>query len=374
MCKIMVVDDEPLVREAISHVISSEFDSITLVGSTGSGDKAIELAQKERPDIIIMDIRLDDKDGLSAIEDIYDFLPRCVMMVISAYDTFSYARQALRLGVADYLLKPLNKQDIIDIINNARLRLETVRKNRNNFAAKKDIAGKEAETESFTAGYDKNIPLEKERELLRYIDLGNYPRATEKLQEICHEIEQDFSRPEIKSYSRELLIVILRQIFSVTDINSQQFKENFAREDMISALQTADSGKKALEILQDQFRQLLNYIARESDRDFGADDTLHKARNYLESNFDKPLNLDKVAGEVGLSSSYLSRSFKQKFGVSFTDYLNQLRLDRSKRLLRHSNKNIGEIAEEVGFNDGNYFSKVFKREEGVTPTEYRKKL
>ncbi len=369
MCRVMVVDDEPLVREAIAHIISSEFDSVYLVGSTGSGEKAVDLALKERPDIIIMDIRLDDQDGFKAIEEIKEFMPGCVMVVISANDSFSYARQALRLGVADYMLKPLNKQDIIDIIDNACLRVETEGSHTFFRWQDKERAGN---LRTIPLEYSGEIPLDKERELLQYINLKNFRQAREKLNEICEKISSDFFREEIKDYCREILIVIIRQIFSSTSIEKLEFTSKFKRDEMIAALRNADTGERAQEILQEHFRQLLHYLERRDKEAADADDIMHKARQYIEENYDSQLNLEEVAGEVGLSSSYFSRSFKKKFGISFTDYLNQLRVDRARRLLQSSSKNISEIAAEVGYNDSNYFSKVFKKEEGLAPTEYRK--
>ncbi len=368
MCRVMVVDDEPLVREAISHIISSEFESVYLVGSTGSGKQAVNLAREERPDIIIMDIRLDDQDGLKAIEKIKEFLPGSVMVVISAYDSFGYARQALRLGVADYMLKPLNKQDIIDIIDNACLRVETAENQEPTAWQKEEMGG---ELRSIPAKYSDEIPMDKERELLQYINLKNYSRAREKLTEICELIRADFSQEEIKDYCRELLIVIIRQVFSSTSLETLEFTGRFNREEMAAALKNAEGGEKAQQILENQFHRLLNYLEKRDKESADADDVLHQARRYIETNFDSQLNLAEVAGKVGLSSSYFSRSFKKKFGISFSDYLNQLRLDKARRLLRNSRKNISEIAAETGYNDSNYFSKVFKKETGLAPTEYR---
>ncbi len=372
MCKVMVVDDEPLVREAISHVISSEFDSVHIAGSTGSGDRAVDLARQEQPDIIIMDIRLDDRDGLSAIEEIKNFLPGTVMVVISAYDSFSYARQALRLGVADYMLKPLNKQDIIDLIDNACLRVETEK----NFAGRSygpdtgtGSAGAEDEP-GIPGDYSGDIPLEKERELMRYIDMENYARASDKMEEIARAAGENLEGEELIGYCRELLIVVMRKAFSSSGVDSVEFTHHFKREEMIGAIRSAPDGESALEILQDQVRRLLNYLTR-NHRQGQSQDVLQEVRRFIDENYSSDITLAGVAREAGLSKSYLSRRFKRRFQVSFSTYLNQLRIDEARRLLRSTDMSVREIAAEVGFNDSNYFSRVFKKEEGLTPTEYR---
>ncbi len=365
MCRVMVVDDEPLVRDAVAHVVSSEFENIELAASTGSGEKAIELASRERPDIILMDIRLDGRGGLEALKEIKEFLPGAAMVVISAYDNFSYARQAIRLGVLDYLLKPVNKQDIVDIINNARLQAES----RSVPPAVKSSADNPEKNE-YPTDYDGRIPLEREKELLDYIEMENYFQAAEKLEQICEEVDERFTDEEKCHYSRELLIVIMRQIFTSAGLEKLDFTERFDRSGLLADLEAAECGSKALQVLQEHFRRMLNFLLDEKS---DGEEPLERARRYLEENYDESISLDELAAEAGLSPSYLSRSFKQRFGLSFSEYLNRLRLDEARRLLRSSRKNVGEIAREVGFNDSNYFSRVFKQEEGIPPSRYRRR-
>lgn len=93
---------------------------------------------------------------------------------------------------------------------------------------------------------------------------------------------------------------------------------------------------------------------------------------YIEQNYSKPLYLESVAEEVGLSTVYLSNLFKKETGKNFTDYVTEYRLQIASNLLKNSILNVSEIANSVGFSDGRYFSKQFKRFFGIKPTEYRK--
>lgn len=100
---------------------------------------------------------------------------------------------------------------------------------------------------------------------------------------------------------------------------------------------------------------------------------IKEAITFIRFNFDQPLSLNTLAETLGINPSYLSRSFKNALGMTLTDYINQLRIEEAKYLLDHSNDSVTEIASHVGFNDSNYFSKVFHKWEHMTPHGYRKR-
>ena len=88
--------------------------------------------------------------------------------------------------------------------------------------------------------------------------------------------------------------------------------------------------------------------------------------------FDKDISLSRAAGEVGMNKDYLSSLLKRETGIGFSDYVNRLRISKAQELLKTTNKRSYEIAQEVGFQDESYFSRVFKRMVGVRPNEYKK--
>ncbi|MBR1930183.1 MAG: helix-turn-helix domain-containing protein [Lachnospiraceae bacterium] len=99
---------------------------------------------------------------------------------------------------------------------------------------------------------------------------------------------------------------------------------------------------------------------------------LQAVREYLEGHFQEKIRLDALAESFYINKFYLTRIFKEQFGVSINAYLLQLRITRAKQLLRFSDKTVEEIAGECGMNDANYFSRMFKKVEGVTPGQFRK--
>ncbi|TCL54754.1 helix-turn-helix protein [Hydrogenispora ethanolica] len=127
MYRLMIVDDEPIVLKAISHVVETSCQEMEIVGRTGSGMEAVALALREKPDILMIDIELTGLNGLDAAAEIKKALPDLLIVIISAYDNFQYAKQGITLGVMDYLLKPVARDDIIAILGAAARRLEEQR-------------------------------------------------------------------------------------------------------------------------------------------------------------------------------------------------------------------------------------------------------
>jgi|GEM_PF-5665721 len=128
MYKLLIVDDERLVLRSLSHIVKRHCPEISVVGTIQSGAEAVAVALDKKPDIIFMDIKLDGVNGLDAVEEIKKVLPQSVIIVISAYDEFQYARKSIELGVMDYLLKPVTKEKIIKILKKAVARVEEQKK------------------------------------------------------------------------------------------------------------------------------------------------------------------------------------------------------------------------------------------------------
>ena len=101
-------------------------------------------------------------------------------------------------------------------------------------------------------------------------------------------------------------------------------------------------------------------------------DVVFKITNYIKKNCQEKLTLDTLAREVYLSKSYLSSIFKEETGISLTDYITNVRIEKSKKLLTREGIAISEIAMLCGFKDQSYFSKVFKKETGISPKKFRK--
>lgn len=101
---------------------------------------------------------------------------------------------------------------------------------------------------------------------------------------------------------------------------------------------------------------------------------IHRCTQYISVNYKERITLEDTARMVYLSPAYLSRIFKQETGVTFNEYLNRVRVNKAKELLRRRELRMTDISLAVGYEDQSYFTKVFKRVAGMLPREYREKI
>lgn len=122
MLKIMIVDDEPLERQAIRLILERYRPKDQLVGEAGDGEEAVQIASKTKPDVILLDIRMPGLDGMEVAAILRPILPETRMVIISAHGEFHYAKKAVALGISDYLLKPVDTEEMMKLLD--RLELE----------------------------------------------------------------------------------------------------------------------------------------------------------------------------------------------------------------------------------------------------------
>jgi len=252
MYKLLVLDDEPFVRRGIVSLVNFEELEIDTILEAGDGEKGLELIKKEEPDIILCDINMPGINGLELSEQIKKEKPWIKIAIITGYDYFEYARQALKAGVEDYVLKPVSVDDVYDILKNMIA------------AIKRD-------------------------------------RIFKEIYKSIEEIKGD-NEPDTTGYKK-------------------------------------------------QFDELID--------------------RYLSSS---EFNLNFLADKTGFSVSYLSQLFKKIYGVSFSDYMINQRLEKSKLLLLTTSLKNYEIADKVGISDPNYFSTLFRKKYKDSPGKYKKRV
>lgn len=116
MKKLLIVDDEPLARQVLCALVKRNFDDITIVAEAQNGTQAVELARQYRPHIIAMDVKMPGLNGIEASRQILADMPEVQIVILTAYNSFDYLREAFEIGVKGYLLKPINAQEFTDKI------------------------------------------------------------------------------------------------------------------------------------------------------------------------------------------------------------------------------------------------------------------
>lgn len=235
--KILLVDDESVVRRGLKAMINNAKFPFDVILEATTGNEAVMIVEEHKPEIILLDIKIPGIDGINAAKKIKNISPQSKIIFLTAYAKFDYAQEALRSKASDYLVKPVNPEELKLTISNCI------------------------------------------DELFPYLTMSH-----------------------------------VQQVFK-------------------------------------------NVIA------------------YILENIDKPITLENVAERAHLSPSYFSTLFRKERGKTFSEFLISARMEKAKALLReNASLSIFEISEQVGYEDANYFSRIFKKKTGISPNAYRKKV
>lgn len=211
-------------------------------------------------------------------------------------------------------------------------------------------------------------PYEKEKELLTKVRTGDAQAAKGVLNDLLgYVFFCEGGRVEtMKNRALELCTLLSRIAIEGGAVTDSVFRLN---NQFLTSLQAIDT----LEALCYQLQEIVEAFVDAMFAPGGqpGHDAVRKAVTYIARHFAEPLALDVVAAHVGLSRAYFSNLFKRSTGSSFREFLNQVRVEESKRLLTGTDFALVDIAIAMGFSDQSYYSKVFKKYTGLTPKQYR---
>lgn len=247
--KVLIVDDEEHVRDAIEYLIEWDKFGVTERYTAGSVAEARKLIDQHKPQILFCDIKMPEQNGIHLIEQVKQSGENIQTIVISGYDDFEYMRAVIQAKAVDYLLKPIRKEEVENALEQA-------------IANWKDA--ELADELRKLIGFDKN---------------------------------------------------------QVTDTNN----------------------------------------------------TIVEIKNFLDEHYHEKITLDMLVSKFYLTPQYISNRFKELYQMSVIEYVTFLKIKRAKVLLLQTKKPIIDIAFELGFSNENYFSKVFKKHEELSPKKFREK-
>lgn len=375
MIKVLIADDEVTIRKGLKKLLLS-FDLDLVVNNDSSdGELAIDIAKKFKPDIMLVDINMPFLNGLDFLEQIKEYLPYTVTIIISGYDEFEYARRALQLGVFDYLLKPINRKKLYEIMSNAIDEYKHKMQERKYFKLlKNDII----EDRSFLEERILRLCLDKKldktfiEDKLKLLDMKRTSPLVIYIIDDESRIlleHMDFIRGHA-FYKDDLLVIISNLDKNVEEIKKKIVKNcnrYIGRETVISS----KVSEKGIYSLYDTFKYL-----QKIHNDKRPDAIIIRAIEYIRKNYDdSQLSLQSLSERFHVSSSYLTRMLRQELGLSFIEYLTELRLNKAISLLESSSEDvlICDIAEKIGYSSQHYFSRIFKNKTGFTPKQYKDK-
>lgn len=506
MVKLLIVDDEPIEREGMEAILRHAFE-ILEIRQAKNGRTAVELAAEWQPDVVFMDIMMPGMSGLEAVEEIQRLHPRTQFVMVTAFDTFDYARQAIKLGVKDYLLKPSKASEIAETAGRLfeglkQREQETSERQQEQAAFQKALAivetdivtqllfdhvhevhidllvgmlGSEPAEEKFVmtilvpegaerfypeikervrrrsnswigACYGNQLPLvvfrdpaqsfrsqaiglakeilavsrTKEQEgwfvgignvcgplddirnsyqksLIATMDLkvpSRYRFYSDELaggnpggiSAIKHEEKRLFDFVRLGEWETvETLVLDLIRQMERTGENALQTQQRSLEFLWITARLMGEMGIEVeapfYSVPANDHRQLIletrklaaglkaAYTEHHSRLEV---DKIQQIKQFIMEHSHEDISLDALARKVDLSPIYISKMFKEKLGINYIDFLTESRIEKAKKLLADAEKSLKEISLEVGYHEPNYFSKVFKKMNGVSPKEYRK--
>ena len=337
---ILLVDDEPPLVRDFKAVISNASPDWEVVAVAPDGEAALQLlASGLLPDLIITDIRMPVMSGLEMARTLRDQKIDVPVAVLSGYQEFDYARTALSLGVFDYLSKPVSVESVRQLLSKVAQRASERRR--------------EALDSALAAGF--SVDVSTTSVIRSALLLGKAEVVEAELRGILEGWErQSTSKTQIYRSLGLLvnnLVPTLTQVGPVLDV-------------LFGESAPGRIAKALAEWLADQdWGQV---------RPQGKSDLVLAAQLYIQSHFTQNISGEQLSQKIGIVPSYLARLFKQRLGVSPTEYCAQLRINHAQFLLQTDPPLlIRDIARAVGYEDPNYFSRVYKKITGNWPTESR---
>lgn len=390
MWKLLIAEDETIIRKGLRNAVTWEDYSIDVIDEAEDGEVALEIAKKQKSDILFIDINMPFLNGLELIEQLSGNLPESIFIVITGYDEFGYAQQAIKMGAFDYLLKPVKKGELAKTIKNATQELEKNSRNKQRDLQLKrnNQLLKERFLQNWSLGLSSDEKVVQQCQLLDIKLEGNIGISIFK---VIKEI--DVSGTE---HSWSDVLIALKNIIGDI-VKPYPFTELF--EDQMGNIVVLIPG-----IHMEQLLKLNREIKNQSERILGKIivfvekviasylDFAHQfkslteemnsessfspmvalAKDYIDHRyFENTISLQQVADNVQASPTYLSKQIKNELGVSFVQYLTKVRINKALMILKDPYLKIYEIAEMVGYSTQHYFCSAFKKVVGTSPTVYR---
>ena len=316
--KVLMADDEAAIRSLFRHFLDKYPSPYITYEIFSTGDELRQACLKNAPNVVFTDIKMPGTSGLEAIYEIKQATADNATgyYVISGYTDFDYALQSLRLGIKDYLLKPMKYSQIESILRK--------------------------EEENIFMG----ITLEDAWKL-------NNESLARKLSDCVQNLALAY---QIRDRSYQKVLQNWAFIASGIPIDKTYFKEKFG-----TAIEDFSAQKTFFE----------NASESESEEKYSRQ-IVKKVVEIIENNYQNAaLGMDSIADKLGYSTQYLSMAFSKEEGMHFSAYLTKVRINNAIHLLENTKMRVKDIAEACGYSYSSYFIKVFRKQTGHSPEEFR---
>lgn len=354
---ILVVEDEVVVLQNMCEFIQGIGEPFLLLGSARNGVEALEYFRKQPVHILLTDIRMPQMDGLKLIEEVHKTWPQTYTVILSGYNDFKYAQQAIKYGVKDYLLKPLNKIELVSTLVGI---YEKTYESIDSYASLMINQEK----------WDVNL-ISIEDQLIERVEIGNVNGAIESVTSLLEAFKSKVGEDALKivPFVTDTLIMLNKRISSFEGLE-------IPLESPLHEIKKAVKSTYSYSQIKDAVIEYAASCAKsvQEYRTWSSPDVLFRCQEILKSHYMQNISLREMAELVNVTPSYLSRLIKKELGKTYLDYVHGLRLEKAKDLLSNKVLKIMEVANKVGYVNAYYFTRMFKKKYGMTPEEYRNGL
>lgn len=408
MTRIFLVDDEPLVLIGMQGMLNWSELGYEVAGTARNGAEALKAIEEKRPDIVVSDIRMPVMDGFTLAESCHkDGSALPVFIMLTSYEEFDYVKRSMRLGVVDYLVKiDLTAEGLAAALDKARTVVEKERRLQEPSApavsmdSYRDRLFLQLYSGSLTdrARFDRQCAeLDLHFDAPQYaVALGSLQvpeQATDQLLTLSTGVTRMAAETLPKYHPCRVTGMDLRHFSVLLPLQEGEDPEatlapalqatgqilyNYFSSPIYWAvgrpvkdiLQVAQSQKDAFATLQLLQRCAGGVLPRAAQHA----QVVAQVQQYIREHLAERLTLNEVAAVFNFSPNYLSQLFAQNSESGFVEFVTATRIAAAKETMASTDMKIYEISNEVGFESAFYFSKVFKKLEGVSPREYIQRM
>lgn len=357
MFTIQLVDDEPIVRKGLKKLIAWEELGFEIVCEAENGEEALAQLATQKVDVIITDIGMPIMNGIEFMKEARNQEYVGEIMVLTAYGEFEYAKSAIKYGVTDYILKPIEEKQITETLNKIKRKLEEKLENENRYKLYSANIGKE-----------RTFSRENDKLLIKYV-MTTSSKAFEILKQIIEE-ERGFGEGDVSSmcmrfsYILEELVTRVKEKYTyltklknITQYIHYGEQEGNIKDDLISQFEK-------------NVKEIFNIF--EESRVIYKDNVVMQACQYVAQHIDEEISLTTISETLSISKNYFCSLFKNETGENFLSFVTRMKMKRAQFLLREENLRVYEVCDLLGYTDTTYFTRLFKKYTNMTPNEYKK--
>ena len=398
MLRILLVDDEPLVLIGLQGMLEWEKLGYTVCGTARNGKLALELIEREKPDIVIADVKMPVMDGLTLARTCRERSALPAFIMLTSFEEFDYIKQAMGAGVVDYLVKlDLTPENLQTALAKAA---EKVKKERFFVRLYAGLFPDEAALEQPLQHMELNLAsdayLVASCEIIANTALT--PAQQLKLSFSCGRMLETTLQNYLPCYVTGADAMRCNVLFCLTDAQCQNYRTvlrpllerasqilyNYFTVRLLWAVGRPTGSllglaRRCRENAHLQplltVEQPIQFVeVNEGDATAGKMQVVAQVQEYIKNHLSEKLTLADVAAVFNFSPNYLSQLFGKYGDSGFVEYITETRIAAAKEMLEQGDLKVYEIAEKLGYESAFYFSKVFKKVTGLSPREYQQSI